>query len=418
MNHSDAPAAAPRFSLWLIIALVLIGCCARLTQWETIENLYFDETFYVRYATFHAEQSLSAFQSFCDAFLEMQEREKVGIPPPTRLLYPWLAAGVHNLFQTSIPRSLTLVSALASCAMLIVGGIWAHRMFAGRLAVGITLMMAVSLNQLHLSQRLMIDPMIGIFCIMALWALWELGRGSARRWLFTGLYAASIFAIVFVKENSFVVCVGIAASVAIGRRFKTLPALPPGILIVTVAAGALAFTILCLLMGGFEKFFHLYSTLVQRSLATPYVHTFGDGPWFRYIVDSVLAQPLPTLLALGALFWLPFSDARARYLVLFVAVTFAMMANIKYGVYYRYAIIWDFPVAVFATHQLVQLSERVSKPRASLVYALGLVLVAALQVQSFWRIGIEGKGYALTSYDMFTALRFYVPPPPPAPAPR
>ena len=412
MNHSDGPAAPSRYSLWLTIVLVVIGCGARLTQWETIEGLYFDETYYVRYATFHAEQSLAAFPNFCDSFMELQEKEKVGIPPPTRLLYPLLAAAVHSVFQTSIPRSLTMVSALASCAILIIGATWAHRMFAGRLAVGITLMMAVSLNQLHLSQRLMIDPMIGIFCITALWSLWELGNGSARRWLFTGIYAASIFALVFVKENSFVVCVGIATMVAAGRRFKTLPALPSGILVVTVAAGALAFASLCLLMGGFEKFFHLYSTLVQRSLATPYVHMFGDGPWFRYIVDSVMAQPLPTMLALGAVFWLPFSDTKARYLALFVAVTFAMMANIKYGVYYRYAIIWDFPIAVFAAHQLAQLSERLYKPRAHLVYAVALLLVAALQVQSFWRIGIEGKGYALTSYDMFTALRFYVPAPP------
>ena len=417
MSEIVARPAPFRRTLWCLFALVLLGCAARLTQWETVDRLYFDEAYYVRYAAFHAEQSLAAFPAFCDAFIKNQETEKVGIPPPTRLLYPFVAAAIHNVFGTPIPRSLTLLSALASCAILIVGAIWAHRMFPGRLAVGITLLMAVSLNQLHLSQRLMIDPVIGIFCITALWALWELGNGTARRWLFMSIYAASLFALVFVKESSFVVFMGIAVSLVIGRRFKTLPSLPPHLLIITVAAGGTAFTILCLLTGGFEQFFRLYSTLVQLSLATPYVHIFGDGPWFRYIVDSMLAQPLPTVLALAALCWLPFSDAKARYLALFMLVTFAMMANIKYGVFYRYAIIWDFPIAVLAVHQLAQLSERLWRARAQLVYAVALVLITASQVQSFWRIGIEGKGYALTSFDMFTALRFYVPSAAPAPSP-
>ncbi len=409
MSRTSALSAPARNAVWCIIALVLIGCYARLAQWEFVEKLYFDESYYVSYATFHSEHSLAAFPSFCDVFMKMQETEKVGIPPPTRLLYPYLGAIVHNVFGTSIPRSLMLLSAFASCAMLVIGGIWAHRMFAGRLAVGITLLMAASLNQLHLSQRLMIDPIIGAFCMVALWSLWELGNGSERKYLFGGIYAASLFALVFVKESSFVVFIGITASVVIGRRCKTLPVLPPNMLIVTVAAGALAFSILCLLVGGFGKFFQLYSTLVQLSLATPYVHIFGDGPWFRYIVDSLLAQPLPTVLALAALFWLPFSDAKVRYLALFVIVTFALMANIKYGQFYRYAIIWDFPIAVLAALQLAQLSERISQTRAQLIYAAALVLIGALQMQSFWRIGVEAQGYALTSYDMFTALRLYVP---------
>lgn len=410
MSSTDSPSVPARHALWCIIALVLMGCGARLTQWESVERLYFDESYYTTYATFHSKHSLAAFPGFCDAFIKMQETEKFGMPPPTRLLYPFLGAIVHNVFGISIPRSLILLSALASCAMLVIGGIWARRMFGGRLAVGITLLMAVSLNQLHLSQRLMIDPIIGVFCMAALWSLWELGNGSGRKCIFACIYAASLFALVFVKESSFVVFVGIAASVVIGRRCKTLPVLPPYILIVTVASGALAFSILCLLVGGFGKFFQLYRTLVERSLATPYVHIFGDGPWFRYIVDSMLAQPLPTVLALAALFWLPFKDAKARYLTLFVLVTFALMASIKYGVFYRYAIIWDFPIAVLATLQLAQLSERLSQARAHFIYALALVLIGALQMQSFWRIGVEAKGYALTSYDMVTALRFYVPP--------
>ena len=125
----------------------------------------------------------------------------------------------------------------------------------------------------------------------------------------------------------------------------------------------------------------------------------------------MLAQPVPTVLALAALFWLPFKDAKARYFTLFVLVTFALMANIKYGQFYRYAIIWDFPVAVLAALQLAQLSERLSRARAHFIYAVALVLIGALQIQSFWLIGVEAKGYALTSYDMFTALRFYVPTP-------
>lgn len=411
MNSIDVGAASTRWSSRCLVAVVLIGCFVRLTQWESVENLYFDEVYYVSYAKFHSDQPLTAFSSFCDAFIKMQATQTSGIPPPTRFLYPFLGATAHNLFGISIPRSLILVSGFGSCGMLLIGAYWAQRMFPGARAVGITLLMAVSLNQLHLSQRLMIDPVIGVFCLAALWSLWELGNGSKRKWLFRIIYVVSLFALVFVKESAFVVFIGIILSVAIGRRCKTLPALPPNTLVITVASASLAFAILCLLSGGFGKFLELYRTLVERSLATPYVHVFGDGPWFRYIVDSILAQPLPTVLALAALFWLPFTNSNARYLVLFVIGTFAVMANIKYGLFYRYAIIWDFPIAVLATHQLAQFSERISHARAPFIFATALAVVGALQLQSFMRIGIEAKGYALTSYDMFTALRLYVPNP-------
>ena len=413
MNSENSPpssgARERAVLLWLVAAIVLAGVVSRFVPWETVTKYYFDEDYYLKNTNFLAKYPLSLLPDYCAAFIRHQEAEKVGIPPPTRLLYPLAGAFLHNATGMSTARSLTMVSATASALMLIVTAFWTVRMFSPGLAAGMTALVAVSLNQLHLSQRIMIDPVIGIFCLVAMWSLWELGNKSENKWIFLVLYVLAMGALVMVKENSFFVYLGITALLLSRKWTGTLPQLPRNMLLITVATGALSFSVLVFACGGFEQFFRMYLLLVSRSLATPYAMIFGDGPWYRYIVDSLLAQPLPTLLAIGALYWAPIQDARIRYLCIFMVVTYAIMSQVKYGMYYRYAIIWDLPIAALAVFQIRRMARWLVPKRAALTQAIALVVICYSQFATFWQIAVISNAYALTTHELITALKLYNP---------
>ncbi len=406
---SATTARTHRLLLWLVLIITLVGVVTRFIAWEKVEYYFFDEAYYLKFAEFHASKPLIAFAGFVEDFTKHQEDASVGIPPPTRLVYPYAGALLHNASGMSMGHSLTAISAAATSLMLILAAIWSWRMFSPGISASVSALMAVSLNQLHLSQRIMIDPVFGVITLAALWSLWELGNNSRHRRWFGLLYVFAMGALVLVKENAFFVFVAMGLLLVSRKYTKVLPELPPNMLLVTVGTGAISFCALVFLSGGFEQFFKLYRLLVERSLVTPYASIFCDGPWYRYLVDSLLAQPLPTILAIAAIFWLPFENARVRYLCIFAFITFAIMSQVKGGMCYRFAIIWDFPLAVLAAFQIQKISRRLKPCRAVLVQTALVAVICASQIQNFWKIGVAGKRYALTTYDLVTALKMYNP---------
>lgn len=413
MTTETTPPAATarnhRLMLWLVLIITLVGVATRFIVWEKVEYYYFDEAYYLKFAKFHASNSLTAFAEFVGDFTKHQDAASVGIPPPTRLVYPYAGALLHNATGMSMGHSLTTISAAATSLMLILAAIWSWRMFSPGISACVSALMAVSLNQLHLSQRVMIDPVFGAISLAALWSLWEMGNGTRQRRWFGLLYVLAMGALVMVKENAFFVFVAMALLLVSRKYTKVLPTLPPHMLLVTIGTGAISFCALVFLSGGFEAFFRLYRLLVERSLVTPYASIYCDGPWYRYIVDSMLAQPLPTILAIAAIFWLPFENARVRFLCIFTFVTFAIMSQVKGGMCYRFAIIWDFPIAVLASFQIQKIAGRLKPCRAVLAQTVLVAVICAAQIQNFWKIGVAGKRYALTTYDLVTALKMYSP---------
>lgn len=398
-----------RILLWLVIVITIAGVAARFIAWESVDFYYPDETYYLKFTKFHASNSLTAFAGYVEEFIKLQESAKEGIPPPTRLVYPYASALLHNVSGLSIGQSLIAVSAAASSLMLILAAIWSWRMFSPGISASVSALMAVSLNQLHLSQRIMIDPVFGALTLAALWSLWELGNRARHRRLFGLLYVFSLSALVMVKENAFFVFVAVAILLVSRKYTKVLPELPRNMLLTTIGTGAISFCTLVFISGGFGKFFSLYRLLVERSLVTPYALIYCDGPWYRYIVDSMLAQPLPTIFAIAAIFRAPFEDARVRFLCIFMAVTFAVMSQVKCGMCYRFAIVWDFPIAVLAAFQIQKIAGRLKPCRTALAHAVLVVVICASQIQNFWMVGVTAKRYALTTIDLVTALKMYNP---------
>ena len=62
--------------------------------------------------------------------------------------------------------------------------------------------------------------------------------------------------------------------------------------------------ILVFVAGGLSTLLTSYQLSVSKNYQLAYAVMTGDGPWYRYLVDLLLVNPLILLLAIGALFCL------------------------------------------------------------------------------------------------------------------
>src|SRR5207237_3845596 len=106
------------------------------------------------------------------------------------------------------------------------------------------------------------------------------------------------------------------------------------------------------------------------------------GAWYRYFVDLLLVSPLILLLAFGTVFRLDLSKKPEIYLTVFIAASYLIMCNIKYGMNLRYANMWDMPLRVLAFSQIVALTG-FTKYR---IWLAGVVVaaIAALELRQYY----------------------------------
>jgi hypothetical protein len=84
--------------------------------------------------------------------------------------------------------------------------------------------------------------------------------------------------------------------------------------LVTLGGPLLGLVTLIFLCGSAETFVMTYRLVVSKAAVLPYAIATGDGPWYRYLVDLLLASPLVFLLAWAAIFRLNFADKASLYL--------------------------------------------------------------------------------------------------------
>jgi hypothetical protein len=111
----------------------------------------------------------------------------------------------------------------------------------------------------------------------------------------------------------------------------------------------------------------------MKAQGLKYAIATGDGPWYRYLVDLLLASPLILLLAVSAVFQLQKKDHALLYLTAFIACSYLFMCNVKYGMNLRYANMWDMPLRLLAFTQLALLAARF--PKRWTAPALGLLVM-------------------------------------------
>ncbi len=433
--------------LGVAVLIILLGIALRVVPSAGFGGIGFDESLYRSYVVALDEEGLASYPEITESFLRDQRNpESITKLPPTRFTYIYTAwiwkrivfgnAAAANLrtpgavLKDPALVSLHRVACLFSILTLVLAGVVAWRMFDQRIALGVLALLAFSPLQIHMSQHALIDGFFAFWAFLSLWLLWENLRAPNHAGWLTA-YGVSLGIMVMTKENSFFVYCALLA-LLVANRWTRFGKVSPRLLLVSVLGPLVGLTLLIVLAGGTAAFVEVYTMLVSKAQNLQYAIKTGDGPWYRYLIDLLLISPVVLLLALGGAFRLlpvPVADAGNTlmqapqspggytpqcpsiktgqsylYLLLFVAATYLIMCNVKYGMNLRYATIWDFPLRVMAFGQLCLMTRSLG-PRQPLVLVVAVAALCAYDLRQYLIFFADAKLYELASEGLLRAVK-------------
>ncbi|MBA2744230.1 MAG: phospholipid carrier-dependent glycosyltransferase [Chthoniobacterales bacterium] len=366
------------------------------------QNVGFDEGLYRGYVEYLIQHSVTSYPEIAELFVEVQSNLPSAILPPTRFLYIFTSYLWHVLSGADALTSLHNISSLFGVLMLCVATLFAWRLGGLRIAICIAALMSCAPTQIHMSQHALIDGFFAFWATLSVWLLWEnLRKPGDLRWL-VGLGAA-LALLVLTKENAMFVYIGLLGLLCMNYplHFGTIT---KGLLATMVLGPLVGVTILVNLCGSLETTYRIYTLLVSKASVLPYAIATGDGPWYRYLVDLMIMSPVVLVLAIGGIFQLKLSQKAPLFLLTFVAASYLLMANVRYGMNLRYANIWDMPLRYFATLCLINVSDlRVS--RANLWLGLMIAAVCVIELRQYLIFFVEHDLYELVTGGLLHAVK-------------
>jgi 4-amino-4-deoxy-L-arabinose transferase-like glycosyltransferase len=279
-------------------------------------------------------------------------------------------------------------------------------LFAKRLArpgysLGIAALMAFAPTQLHMSQHGLADGFFTFWVTLILWSLWENFR-SPGDWRWLSLLIGALAAIVLTKENAFFVWLGMIA-ILIANRWLRWGRITRELILAVFLGPTLGVVMLIFLAGGIPELLATYHLSVTKNYELEYAVLTGDGPWYRYLVDLLLVSPVVLLLAICSVFRLTRDSKVEWFFFIFIAATYAIMCNIKYGMNLRYANMWDLPLRVLAVGQLATFAGLANR-RSNIVMAVSVLTVCAIEFQQYIILAVNFPLYELITPHLLRAF--------------
>jgi hypothetical protein len=442
-----APILSARI-FWILFALIaLVGAGVRMSDSAAFRRTGFDEILYRRYVNMMdgGQQTVGVFQrdlsmkgytmkvngsgaatmpGLVEFFLRSQRMEGTECElPPTRFLYiytSWLWKCVQFGSAPPLPlselgepapgqdrsrdgdhrdpalASLHRVACLFSMLLMLAGGLFAMRAAGRSAGLAVLALMACDPLQIHFSQHALIDGFFAFWAAMCLWTTWECLRNPRSiPWLVA--HGACLALMVMTKENAFFVYCGLAA-VVIANRWLRYGTVTGRFIAVSIAGPVLAVAILVTLSGGIGPFAAVYQVLIAKAQNLPYARLTGDGPWHRYLIDLLIVSPVVVCLALGALFALAGRRKELAFLAVFVAASYLVMCNVRYGMNLRYASIWELPLRIAAFAMVWEVCARFGRRQ----WLAAMAAVVALCGYEFRQYRILATNSELPLYETVT----------------
>jgi 4-amino-4-deoxy-L-arabinose transferase-like glycosyltransferase len=367
-----------------------------------VDALGFDEGLYRAYLVTLIDGGLSCYPQIVEHYVELQGRSPKPLLPPVRFLYIFAGYVWHLCFGSDPLTSLNAASACATILTLVLSAIFAYRLAGRAAALAVTALMACAPTQIHMSQHALIDGFFAFWALLALWLLWE-NLQAPQNWRWLLAYICVLALLVLTKENSFFVWIAFVALLVVNRwlHFGTVTR---ELVAATVIGPVFGVVILILLAGGLHNLIATYQLLVAKASNFIYAVLTGDGPWYRYLVDLLLVSPLILVLALGTLFRLNRTMKPELFLSIFIAASYLVMCNVKYGMNLRYANMWDMPLRFLAFSQIVFFAQ-LFKRHAALLTGLAVALVALIELRQYYILAVQYPLYELITHDLMRALQ-------------
>jgi len=367
-----------------------------------------DEGCYLRYATRIAAQGPGAFPALFREYLDDPLAPQL-FPSPIRLT-PIALDALSVLFSGADFASLADVSLLAFLALLVLVFAALRRTHGEPTALAVTLLLSVSPLHLAMARRALADNLNATLLLTCLGLCLHglTTHKTSQRW-WAGVGVAYAFTFLGRELNLILIPISlalIAGHVVLRQQpIRLWPVACISLLPLLAAAGLAA-----LAAGGPGTAWAVFSATTRQPAHNEYAILYGNGPWFRYIVDYLLLSPWTTLLYVMWLGYLVGARIRDERLWAWavVPILFVALAT-PFAKFVRWALLLDAPLRLGAVLLLQRLiGERIGNRWATV--PLG-VLVAALMwvdLRTFHELFVVADIYDPTS-ALLLAGRGFVP---------
>lgn len=362
----------------------------------------FDEGLYREYVNALSNGGLGSYPDIVQGYIDVQKKLPGSILPPLRFLYIFTAYAWHSIFGSEALDALRQVAAFFSMLTLALAAMFVWRIRGMTWTIAVAALMAVAPTQLHMSQHALVDGFFTFWALLVLWLFWE-NLQAPRDWRWLVGYIVALALLVLTKENSFFVWIALVA-LLVTNRWLQFGTVTRELVIATLLGPLLGVVVLVFLAGGIDVFVQSYQLSVGKNFQLPYAILTGDGPWYRYLVDLLLVSPIVLLLALATIFRLNRTMKPELFLSIFIAASYLVMCNVKYGMNLRYANMWDMPLRFLAFSQIVALASWVKSYRAAVI-AAAVIFLAAIEFHQYIILAVRYPLYELVTYDLLLALK-------------
>jgi len=305
----------------------------------------------------------------------VQKAEYVYLPP-TRIAYLLPALALHKLAHLPVLAALRTVSALSSCLFMLAAFAFAFRWLNRRSALAVLAILACAPLQIHMAQYAFVDDVAGLAALFSVACFWE-GIQGRKKWI--PAFGVSFLFLLLAKQET-AVFVGIYFGVMlIASGWMKFGRIGPAHVAAFLLAPVASILILALLAGGFGTLFGVFQIYSRLSMSLPYTLATGGGPWHRYLVEHLFVNPLVFLPATGFAICKACNTKLNTSLLLFFAVTYAVMCSIPHGMNLRHTVMWDFPLTIFAAQCLDLMAARLRRPAIALAVLTVVVCMAELR---------------------------------------
>lgn len=392
VSTEDAPKPPPaskrRLLVFAAIIIFGIGAVLRMTASSGFKETGYDESLYRDYVLLVDKVGFGKYSGICAYYLRDQAdpRNQAKLPP-TRILYIFSGwAGKHLAFGGTPPAnidqpgganrdavavSLHRVSLLFSILIVGLCGVAAWRMIGPGVGLGVMVLAATSPLGVHMGKHALVDGFFAFWATLSLWLLWEnLQRPKNVRWLIA--LAVALALMVLAKESAIFVYIAMCGIIAINpwAKFGTVTR---SLLLAGVLGPLLGVGVLVVMVGGIDRFFEIFRLFITKANTLEFVILNGDGPWYRYLLELIMMEPIVVILALTGMFTLPRKSPAFGFLLVFMLITYVIMCNLRYGHSLRFTTIWALPLAALAAGQVIALAKyagRYAGYAAAIVFAL------------------------------------------------
>ena len=367
-----------------------------------MESVGFDERLYTEYVHKLATLGLSAYPLIVQDYVDRQERLQRSILSPLRFLYIYSGYLWHLSLGTDPLLALKSVASLFSVLTLFVSIAFVWRLKGKAWALAIGALMCVAPTQIHMSQHALVDGFFTFWALICLWLFWE-NLQAPRDWRWLVAYIVGLALLVLTKENSFFVWIALIA-LLVANHWLRFGIVTRELVIATVLGPLLGGVILVLLAGGLSQTIHTYHYSLAKNYQLHYAILTGDGPWYRYLVDLLLVSPIVLILAFGTLFRLDREMKPELFMSIFIAASYLVMCNVKYGMNLRYANMWDLPLRFLAFSQIVVMASWAKQYR-TVIIAAAVLFLAAIEFHQYIVLAVRYPLYELITHDLLQALQ-------------